>query len=281
MTMPELDALPADAFMQMLGGLFEHAPEVAAAVVDARPFHRARALHDAMMAHVHGSGPAAQLRLIQAHPELAGAVALTDESASEQGRLGFTRLGAGEHADLAALNAEYRARFGMPCIVALARHATRDSVVLAMRARLGRTPDAERATALEEIGHITAARLAAILGRTHGTLSLHALDTVRGGAAPDLGYALVREADGARLRQGRTNDHGRTDGPLLTGIDLEPGAYRLEFAVGAYHRAAGVPVADPPFLDVVPIAFGVADPGAHYHVPIQFTPWSYGTYRGS
>jgi 5-hydroxyisourate hydrolase-like protein (transthyretin family) len=38
---------------------------------------------------------------------------------------------------------------------------------------------------------------------------------------------------------------------------------------------------DPAFLDVVPVRFGVADAGAHFHVPLLVTPWSYSTYRGS
>ena len=43
--------------------------------------------------------------------------------------------------------------------------------------------------------------------------------------------------------------------------------------------AAGV--ADPPFLDRVPIVFQVADAQGHYHVPLLVSPWSYSTYRGS
>jgi 5-hydroxyisourate hydrolase-like protein (transthyretin family) len=31
----------------------------------------------------------------------------------------------------------------------------------------------------------------------------------------------------------------------------------------------------------VPIRFAIADPDAHYHVPLVATPWSYSTYRGS
>ena len=74
-----------------------------------------------------------------------------------------------------------------------------------------------------------------------------------------------------------TNADGRTDAPLLE--RLEAGVYELRFAVGAYFAApAG---RRPPFLDVVPVRFGVADPGAHHHVPLLVSPWSYSTYRGS
>ena len=48
-----------------------------------------------------------------------------------------------------------------------------------------------------------------------------------------------------------------------------------------YYRAAGVALADPPFLDVVRIDFGIAETGGHYHVPLLVSPWSYSTYRGS
>ena len=38
---------------------------------------------------------------------------------------------------------------------------------------------------------------------------------------------------------------------------------------------------DKVFLDEVPVRFNVADAGAHYHVPLLCSPWSYTTYRGS
>ena len=40
-------------------------------------------------------------------------------------------------------------------------------------------------------------------------------------------------------------------------------------------------VAEPAFLDAVPVRFGIADANGHYHVPLLVSPWSYSTYRGS
>ena len=37
----------------------------------------------------------------------------------------------------------------------------------------------------------------------------------------------------------------------------------------------------PPFLGQRPMRLGVADPDAHYHLPLLVSPWSYSTYRGS
>jgi 5-hydroxyisourate hydrolase-like protein (transthyretin family) len=31
----------------------------------------------------------------------------------------------------------------------------------------------------------------------------------------------------------------------------------------------------------VPVRFAIAEPEAHYHIPLLATPWSYATYRGS
>ena len=53
------------------------------------------------------------------------------------------------------------------------------------------------------------------------------------------------------------------------------------FGVAAYFRARGTPLAEPPFLDEVPLDFGVASTELHYHVPLLASPWSYSTYRGS
>jgi len=93
---------------------------------------------------------------------------------------------------------------------------------------------------------------------------------------------LFRVDGGERrpLKRAETNADGRTDEPLLTQDEFEAGVYEIVFDVGGYF--AGEPgVTDPPFLDRVPIRFGVADPTAHYHVPLLASPWSYSTYRGS
>jgi len=117
-----------------------------------------------------------------------------------------------------------------------------------------------------------------------GRLSTHVLDTTRGRPGQGVAIELSRlEADGQWrvIKTARTNADGRTDEPLLTGDALKAGTYTLTFAVGDYFRAAGTPNADPPFLDLVPIRFTVADASGHYHVPLVVTPWAYSTYRGS
>ena len=115
-----------------------------------------------------------------------------------------------------------------------------------------------------------------------GFLTTHVLDTARGRPAAGMALELFRIEGGERIlvKKIEVNAKGRTDEPLLTEDEFEPGIYEIVFDVGGYF-AGGPDVADPPFLGLVPIRVGVADPSAHYHVPLLASPWSYGTYRGS
>ena len=74
-----------------------------------------------------------------------------------------------------------------------------------------------------------------------------------------------------------TNADGRTDAPLLSGRPLRIGRYELRFEVGAYFGGD----AEPAFLDVIPVRFGIAEAEAHYHVPLLVSPVAFSTYRGS
>lgn len=106
-------------------------------------------------------------------------------------------------------------------------------------------------------------------------LTTHALDTALGTGAEGLAVVLTR--DGGTIAEARLDAQGRA---RLTET-LERGTYELTFSVADYHRAKGVAIADPPFLDHVTIRFGVAEPTAHYHVPLLVSPYGYSTYRGS
>ena len=116
-----------------------------------------------------------------------------------------------------------------------------------------------------------------------GKLTTHVLDTANGCPAAGMGVSLYR-LDGATpmlLKQITLNHDGRADAPLLADATFVPGRYRLVFGVAAYFRALGTMLADPPFLDEVPLDFGLAVVGQHYHVPLLASPWAYSTYRGS
>lgn len=109
-----------------------------------------------------------------------------------------------------------------------------------------------------------------------GKLTTHVLDTAKGrpGAGMALELFLLDGKDWKLLKSVKTNSDGRTDAPLLEGAQFRTGTYQLLFHVGAYFGSRE-------FLDQVPVRFSIADAGAHYHVPLLCSPWSYTTYRGS
>ena len=116
-----------------------------------------------------------------------------------------------------------------------------------------------------------------------GRLTTHVLDIASGRPAAGMRVTLSARDSGATRAIATivTNADGRCDKPLLEGEAFRAGFYELSFDVGAYFAAAGARTPDPPFLDIVPIRFAVADPSTHYHVPLLVSPWSYSTYRGS
>ena len=115
-----------------------------------------------------------------------------------------------------------------------------------------------------------------------GRLTTHVLDVAAGRPAAGLAVTLRRAGKhGEPLARAVTNKDGRCDQPLLEGDAMQPGSYDLVFEAGAYLEQAGLDLPDPKFLDQVIIRFGIADPKAHYHVPLLLSPFGYSTYRGS
>jgi 2-oxo-4-hydroxy-4-carboxy-5-ureidoimidazoline decarboxylase len=286
-----LNRVSAAEFAGHLGNVYEHAPWIAAAVAAERPFATVTALVVALKAAARRAAEPERLALIRGHPELAPPVreagALTPDSASEQASAGLDRLDQGEAAEFRRLNEAYRAKFGFPFIICVRRH-TKESVLTNFARRLTHARETEVTAALDEIDRIAALRLAALVAgdgplTVAGRLSTHVLDTHAG--RPAAGIALeLRELSrgGDRLIAGvRTNADGRTDAPLIAGRPLPIGRYELRFAVGAYFAARGLVLADPPYLDIVPVRFAIAAAEGHYHIPLLVTPWSYSTYRGS
>ena len=116
-----------------------------------------------------------------------------------------------------------------------------------------------------------------------GRLTTHVLDTATGLPAAGMRLELFRLSvdDRVRVAEAVTNADGRCDAPLLEGAALRPGEYEIVFHAGPYLDAAAHDLPSPKFLSDIPIRFGIADAGAHYHVPLLLSPFGYSTYRGS
>ncbi|MNX71666.1 5-hydroxyisourate hydrolase [compost metagenome] len=129
----------------------------------------------------------------------------------------------------------------------------------------------------------TTATLVAMPALAAGGLSTHVLDTTVG--KPGAGVKVeVYSLDGGRklLKRLETDADGRIR-EVLSAKEMKPGRYELVFDIGAYYRAmpGAATASRVPFLDQVPVRFGVERADEHYHVPLLVTPFSYSTYRGS
>ena len=115
-----------------------------------------------------------------------------------------------------------------------------------------------------------------------GYLTTHVLDTARGCPAEGLRIVLYRiSGEGKQaVAMMETNSDGRTDSPILPEDEFEHGIYELLFHAGEYLEKTGQAEGDLPFLDTVPIRFGMNE-ASHYHVPLLLSAFGYSTYRGS
>ena len=115
-----------------------------------------------------------------------------------------------------------------------------------------------------------------------GFLTTHILDTAKGCPAKGVRIDMYRLCGAERklIKTAISNEDGRTDEPIIAKGRMEIGTYELVFAIGDYFSGA-MNFEAVPFIDIVPIRFGISDADEHYHVPLLASPYSYSTYRGS
>ena len=167
LTLPQLNAAsPAEAAL-LLDGLYEHSPWIAERALAQRPFTSLAHLKHAMTEVLAQAGLEAQLGLIRAHPELAGKAmvsqTLTAESTNEQNKAGLTQCTPEELLHIGQLNAEYKAKFGWPFILAVRGPRgvglSKQQILAAYARRLHGHPDFERQECLRQIHRIVEIRL--------------------------------------------------------------------------------------------------------------------------
>ena len=105
-------------------------------------------------------------------------------------------------------------------------------------------------------------------------ISIHVVDVSRGVVASGMRvelFAVSGESD-RLIAAGDLSPTGVLADPAL-GQKFAPGFYEARFHVAAYYRGAIGATPTVPFLDIVSYRFGLADPEAHYHLPMKCTPW--------
>ncbi|WP_043006677.1 2-oxo-4-hydroxy-4-carboxy-5-ureidoimidazoline decarboxylase [Comamonas testosteroni] len=167
LTLEQLNAADAATATDLLDGLYEHSPWIAAKALEQRPFKSMAHIKHAMAKVLAESSEQAQLDLIRAHPELAGKQmetnTLTAESTNEQKKAGLTNCTPEELEHIRKLNTEYGKRFGFPFILAVrgARGLglSKAEIISTFERRMFNHPAYEQAEALRNIHRIAEIRL--------------------------------------------------------------------------------------------------------------------------
>ncbi len=297
-TVTELLSKSRDEVVDFLGGIYEHSSWVAEEFYDtyiegkdtSDSISNVRDLFQCMSSIVDKSSREKKLELLCSHPDLCAKIdalkKLTKSSQEEQSKAGLGSLTDEERNRFASMNTEYREKFGFPFILA-ARHVTKFTVLSAIEGRLSMPIEAEFAGALFQVSKIAWMRLLAAFTVTgqKGFLTCHVLDTCHGCPAANMRVQLYRitpEESAGLMKEFITNDDGRLPGgPALKDDEFQVGTYEWIFFAGDYFARKNTKTAGMPFLDEIPIRFGMDDPEEHYHVPLLVSPWSYSTYRGS
>ena len=166
-TLEQVNTAPLKEALALLDGLYEHSPWIAEQTLAARPFASLAQLKYAMTVVLRGAGKDAQIKLIQAHPELTGKAmvsqGLTAESSHEQNKAGLANCSPHEFATLQKLNTDYNAKFGFPFILAVrgtrGDGLSRQQIISTFERRLRNHPDFELAECLRNIHRVVELRL--------------------------------------------------------------------------------------------------------------------------
>jgi 2-oxo-4-hydroxy-4-carboxy-5-ureidoimidazoline decarboxylase len=289
----ELLAKPKSDIVDALAGIYEHSAWVAESFVKGQysKISTVTELANQLKAIVDAASREQKMALLNAHPDLCEKVEkmkeLTAESQEEQSKAGLQSMEGEELANFKKLNDEYKGKFGFPFILAV-RNASKNTVLSALEGRLPNPPQDEFVTAIQQVHKIAWMRLLSKINTedAQGFLTCHVLDTANGIPAAKMKIMLTRltpKETAGFVGEFVTNEDGRLEGgpALKGGKEFTVGTYEWTFYAGDYFASKGTFTSGTPFLDVIPLRFGIDNPDDHYHVPLLVSPWSFSTYRGS
>ncbi|MFZ1815852.1 MAG: allantoinase PuuE [Rhizobiaceae bacterium] len=152
-------------FVERFGGVFEHSAWIAegAFARELGPAHdSAIGLHSALARIFRTASRKDRLKVLLAHPDLAGKLAqakrLTKESTAEQASAGLDRLTDKERKTFTQLNTAYVEKFGFPFIIAV-KGLSKTDILKAFKTRISNDADTEFDTACKQVERIALLRL--------------------------------------------------------------------------------------------------------------------------
>ncbi|MDA8761335.1 allantoinase PuuE [Amylibacter sp.] len=156
-------------FIDLYGGIFEHSAWIADNAYDyelSYAHDTATGLHNALCRAFRSAPKELKLKVLRAHPDLAGKLAqakrLTSESTSEQASAGMDSLTDNERKIFTQLNLTYVKKHGFPFIIAVRDH-NKESILSAFKTRINNDGDTEFLEACKQVERIAEFRLMDIL----------------------------------------------------------------------------------------------------------------------
>jgi len=268
-----LERSPND-IVSFLGSIYEHSPWVAQEFVEKNmeegpssslEITTVTQLAEALKQIVDQASYELKLSLLKSHPDLGheAPTELTPESQQEQKKSGLSDMTAGELATFHELHNAYKEKFPFPFILAV-RNASKHTILSALRGRLPQPMETEFVQAITQVHKIAWMRLLTKLDTSNaqGFLTCHVLDTANGIPASNMRIELHRLSPTvAFVGEYVTNDDGRiTGGALRGGAEFLVGEYQWIFHVGDYYASVGTFSSGQPFLNTIPLRFGIDNP---------------------
>jgi len=153
--------LPESQFIKLFANIFEKARWIAEKLYDQKPFDNFEDLHSKMLGIFETTTKENQLKILNAHPDLANKTkigSLTPDSQKEQSNAGLDQCSEDEFNEFRNLNDEYKKKFGFPFILAV-KGRTKIEILNNFRQRVSSDANTEFNQTIKQVKQIASLRL--------------------------------------------------------------------------------------------------------------------------
>jgi len=157
----KINKLSQSEFVEIFANIFEKTKWIAEKLYNQKPFNNFKDLCSKMLGIFETAGKETQLKILEAHPDLADKVTvnlLTSNSRSEQSNAGLDQCSEEEFNEFKNLNKSYRQKYGFPFVIAV-KGKNKIEILSEFRKRILNSVDEEFNEAIIQVGKIANLRL--------------------------------------------------------------------------------------------------------------------------
>ena len=160
-TIDKINKLSRSEFVEIFANIFEKTKWIAEKLYNQKPFDNFKDLSSKMLGIFETAGKETQLKILEAHPDLADKVTvnlLTSNSWSEQSNAGLDQCSEEEFNEFKNLNKSYKQKYGFPFVIAV-KGKNKIEILSEFRKRILNSVDEEFNEAIIQVGKIANLRL--------------------------------------------------------------------------------------------------------------------------